>query len=280
VIYEDGERRSPIIVMVYDDAGGPADILMGSPPTGAREIAVDLSLAQRFDLAPGDTLTLSDYDFTVSGITGGEAALFTPFAFMNFDTLIDFYFDSDVAADIAAFPLLSFLAVDVAPGTDPAALAAKITAQVDDAQAILPQDLALNDEALGRELLGPVLNLLLGLSYGIGATAIGMFTFAAVRGRRKSLGVLRAPGFTARDIVTGVVAEAVATVAAAMPLGILIAVGLAALIHWIAPVYLLEVTEPQAMLRTSTVAFLLAVLGALGPLRILLRLDPATAFRE
>ncbi len=279
-IYEAGDLRTPIIVLVYDDAGGPAGIMSGRPPTEDGEIAVDHALAERYGLVPGDTLTLSDYDFTISGITRGEAALFTPFAFMNFDTLIEFYFDSDVASDIAAFPLLSFLAVDAAPGTDPAELAERITAQVADAQAILPKDLALNDEGLGRELLGPILNLLLGLSYGIGAMAIGMFTFAAVRSRRKTLGVLRALGFTARDIVTGIVAEAVAIAVAAIPPGLLLAIGLAALIEWVAPVYLLQVMEPRALLQTALVAVVLAVLGALAPLRMLMRLDPATAFRE
>ncbi len=280
LIYEAGERRSPIIVMVYDDAGGPFAMAAGKPPAEDGSIAVDHALAEKFGLSTGDTLTLSDFEFSISGITRGESALFTPFAFMNFDTLIDFYFESDVASDIAAFPLLSFLSVDAAPGTDPADLAARITGEVADAQAMLPRDLALNDEEMGRELLGPVLNLLLGLSYGIGAMAIGMFTFAAVRSRRRSLGVMRALGFTARHIATGVVAEAVVTAVAAIPLGILMAVGLAALIERVAPVYLLEVLEPRALLQTAFVAVALAVLGALAPLRMLMRLDPATAFRE
>lgn len=280
VIYEDGERRSPIIVMVYDDQGGPVDIMSGSLPTGDGSIAVDYGLAKKFGLSIGDRLTLSDYDFTISGITRNESALFTPFAFINFDTLINFYFESDVASDIAAFPLLSFLAVDVGPGSEPAEVADRITREIEDAHALLPRDLALNDEKMGRELLGPILNLLLGLSYGIGALAIGMFTFAAVRSRRKSLGVLRALGFTAANIATGVAAEAVATAVAAIPIGILLAVGLATLIEWMAPVYLVQVLEPRALMQTAAVAVLLAVIGALAPLRMLMRLDPATAFRE
>lgn len=280
VIYEEGERRSPIIVLVYDDAGGPAEIVSGAAPGGDREIVIDISLAKRYGLAPGDTLTLSDFDFTISGVSRGSAALLTPFAFMSFDSLIDFYFESDVAADIAAFPMLSFMAVDAAPGADPASLARRITAQVPDAQAILPAQLALNDEDLGRELMGPILNLLLKLSYVIGALAIGMFMFAAVRARRKSLGVLRALGFTARHIAAAIAAEAVATAVAAIPLGILMAIGLAALIESLAPVYLVQVTEPRALLQTALIAVVLAVLGALAPLRMLMRLDPATAFRE
>jgi len=280
VIYEQDGRLSPIVMLVYDDNGGPAEIVAGRAPDGAREVAIDLSLAMRHGLAPGDTLTLSDFDFTIAGISQGSAALFTPFAFVTFDSLIDFYFESDVADDIAAFPMLSFLAVTAAPGVDPAGLAARISDEIDSADAILPQELALNDEDMGRELLGPVLNLLLGLSYGIGAIAISMFMFAAVRSRRKSLGVLRALGFRPRDLIGSVVAEAVVTALVAIPLSILIAAGLAALIQWMAPVYSLQVMQSQALLRTTAIAVLLAVLGALAPLRMLLKLDPATAFRE
>ena len=108
MIYEQGARRAPTIVIVYDDGGGPEVFLSGQAPANNGEIAIDLSLAEKFGLGVGDRLTLPDYDFTVSGITSGESALFTPFAFINFDTLIDFYFESDVAADIAAFPAAEF----------------------------------------------------------------------------------------------------------------------------------------------------------------------------
>ncbi len=278
-IYEADGRLTPIIVLVYDDKGGPSRLIAGRAPRKSREIVIDRSLAERYGLSVGDTLTLSAYDFTVSGIADGAAALFTPFAFLTYDGLIDFYFESDVAADIAAFPLLSFLMVDVKKGFSPAAVAADISANVPEASAILPAQLAANDENLGRELLGPIMNLLLGLSYGIGALAIGLFSYAAVRTRRKSLGVLRALGFDTRHLVIGVMTEALGTVVLAIPLGIAIGAGLGSLIESLAPVYMLQTLDPTALWRTALIALVLAVLGALAPLGSLMRLDPATAFR-
>lgn len=279
LVYEQGEKRMPIIVFVYDDAGGPGRLMSGAPPLQDGEIAIDLSVAKRFGLAPGDTFTVSAYDFTISGITQGEAAIMTPFAFITFDTLIDFYFASDVADDIAAFPLLSFLFVDAAPGVDPAALAARIEAAVPDASALLPDQLARNDQNMGQELFAPILNVLLGLSYVAGALAIGLFMYAAVRARQRVLGVLRALGFTLRHLVAATVGEAVLLTVLAIPLGILMAIGLGRLIEWLDPVYLLPVTEADALIRTAGVAVVLGVAGALVPLRALMRLDPATAFR-
>jgi len=279
LIYEQDARLTPLMVLVSDGPGGPARLLSGRAPEASREIAIDRSLAQRYGLAPGDVMTLAEYDFTIVGVAEGAAALFMPFVFFSFDGLIDFYFDSDVAADIAAFPLLSFLLIEVAPGADPAAVAASISAAVPDAQGILPRALAANDESLGRELLAPVLNLLLALSYGTGALAIGLFMFAGVRGRRKSLGVLRALGFTTRHLVMGVIAEAVVLAAIALPVGWALARGFAALVDVYLPVYVVQIDDPSTLLRTTAVVLVLAVAGALGPLGSLMRLDPASAFR-
>lgn len=278
-IYEREGRLTPIIVLVTDDTGAAANLISGRQATGSAEIVIDRALAQLYGLATGDMMTLADYDFTIVGVADGAAALFTPFAFVSFDGLIDFYFESDVAADIAAFPLLSFLLVEITPGADPGEVAAAIRVAVPDAEAMLPAELAENDVGLGRELLAPILNLLLALSYAAGALAIGLFMFVGVRGRRRSFGVLRALGFTTRHLVAGVVAEAVVVTVLAIPFGVLLARGFAILLQSSTPVYLVEIGAPAILLRTSAVVLALAVIGALSPLRSLMRLDPASAFR-
>ncbi|MFV2002024.1 MAG: ABC transporter permease, partial [Paracoccaceae bacterium] len=156
-IYKKDGRRTPVIILVYDTTGGPGDIIAGTPITGNRDIVIDQSLARRYDLVPGDPLVISNYEFNISGVTTNSAAFFSPFAFLTYDGLIDFYFDSDVATDIAAFPLLSFLSVEVTPGSDPAIVAKHIRDNVIAADAFLPADLAERDVNLGRELLGPIL---------------------------------------------------------------------------------------------------------------------------
>jgi putative ABC transport system permease protein len=280
VIFNKDGRRTPIIILVYDTAGGPRHIISGRAIENPREIVIDQALAKRYDLAPGDTMTISDFEFTVAGVSQNSAAFFTPFAFLTYDGLIDFYFESDVADDIAAFPLLSFLSVDVTPGSDPKTVAQRIESNVSAADAFLPTELAHQDENLGRNLLGPVLNLLLVVSYGIGALVIGMFMFAAIRARRQSLGVLRALGFSTGRIAGAVMVEAGILTLLAIPLGLLLSHGLASTIHSIAPVYLILPGEPDALLRTTLIALVLAGLGALAPIRLISRTDPAAVFRS
>lgn len=58
----------------------------------------------------------SVFEFTITGITRGASAYFSAFGFVRFDDLIDFYFESDLAADVSTFPLLSFLLVELEDG--------------------------------------------------------------------------------------------------------------------------------------------------------------------
>jgi ABC-type antimicrobial peptide transport system permease subunit len=280
VIYDRDGRKTPIIILVYDTAGGPQEIISGTPIGGEREIVIDQALAKRYGFSPGDRITISDFDFKISGISENSAAFFTPFAFITYDGLIDFYFESDIAADIATFPLLSFLLVDTEPGADPKTVIERIRRYVTVADAFLPGELAQRDENLGRELMGPILGLLLVVSYGIGALIIGMFMFAAVRSRLRSLGVMRALGFTPVMLGTAVVIEAGVLTLLAIPLGIALSHVLAVVIHALAPVYLILPMEPAALARTAVVCLALAGLGALAPVRLIAGMDPAVVFRS
>ena len=147
VIYAEGSKRTPMFLFVYDSAGGPRRMVAGTAATEPRDIVIDRSLAVKYDLAPGDPLVVSDFEFRVSGIADGAAAFFTAFGFARYDDLIDFYFESDVAADISTFPLLSFLLVELTLGADRTDVAKAIEANISEGDVFLPEDLAAEDEA-------------------------------------------------------------------------------------------------------------------------------------
>lgn len=279
-IYERDGRRTPIIILVYDTAGGPTDIIAGDVAPADRGIVIDRAIATKYDLSPGDPIRISDFEFTVSGVSTNSSAFLTPFAFITYDDLIDFYFESDVAADIATFPLLSFLLVEVESGADPNPVAARIEERIEAADVFLPDTLALRDENLGREMMGPILGLLLVVSYGIGVVIVSMFMFAAVRSRLRNLGVLKALGFTQRALGTTVVLEAVSLTLLALPIGVLLATVIAGIVESIAPVYLILATEPAAIGRTAAACLAFAALGAFVPVRAIANIDPAIVFRS
>ena len=279
VIYEQGNRRTPIFLLVYDSGGGPKYLTAGSAVTGSRGIVIDHSLASKYGLEVGDPFILSEFEFQVTGISAGSAAMFTPFGFASYDDLIDFYFESDIAADISTFPLLSFLLVELSPGANRDAVAEDIETAVPDGDVFVPEKLATEDEALGRVLFGPIMRLMIGVGYIIGALVTGIIMFAAVNARRHDFGVLKALGFSQQFLSRSVVVEVLILMLIAIPLGVVLANLIARVVENAAPLYLVLATEPMSIMRTAIACLLFAAIGALLPIRLIRRVDPNLAFR-
>ena len=279
VIYAEGGERAALLLFVYDTSGGPARLVAGDGIAMPRGIIVDKSFAERFGLSVGDPLVISDFAFTVSGITQGASAFFSAFGFVRFDDLIDFYFESDLAADISTFPLLGFLLVDLEDGADRDAVAASIEREVTSADVFTPEAMANEDEALSRALLGPIIGFLIAVSYVSGALVTGIIMFAAVDARRGELGVMKALGYPNRFLALAVVTEALILICVALPVGFVLARAIAAGIEAGMPLYRVPVTETWPIARTAVASVVFAVLGALMPVRLIRRLDPSLVFR-
>lgn len=278
VIYKQDGRKNPVFIIVYDEHGGPKEIMRGGPINGPRQIVVDHSLAAIYHLSPGDPFIVSDFRFEVAGVTKDSTALFTPFAFIKYDDLIDFYMESDIAADISTFPLLSYLLVKLEPGADRRETAAAIERAVPAVDVHAPQEIANNDARVGHELFGPILNLLLSVGYVIGLLAIGIVMFTTAHGRRRSLALMRALGFPVKKVAGVITIEIAVLMLFAFPLGIAAAEAIAALMPRIAPVYLVLPTEPLTVLRTLAACAVFAVIGAGMALRLVEKVEPEIAF--
>jgi len=280
VIYEKaGYRKSPVFFMVFDTGGGPAVIKEGKTVTKPRDIVIDESLAVLYDLKVGDDFIVSDFKFNISGIAKQASALFTAFVFINYDDMIDFFFDSDLVGDISNLPLLSYLLVELQPDVDKYAIAKSIEAIETDADVFLPDKISQNDVALGETLFGPVMGVLIGAGYIITLLVIGMIMFAAIHARLKIYGVLKAIGFSNKSLINEMVLESVFIIILAFPLALLIAQSGAWLIETRVPLYRVPIFETVPILRTFFSALVLAIIGAYLPYRFMAKLDPAIVFR-
>lgn len=275
-----GYRKSPIFFVVYDTLGGPSKLREGRISTSEREITIDESLAVLYDLKIGDPFIVADFEFRISGIAQQASALFTAFAFITYDDMIDFFFDSDLVGDISNLPLLSYLLVELQAGVDRSAVREAIESAEPEADVFEPGELALNDEALGRTLFGPVIGVLIGAGYLIALLVVGMIAFASVHARLRNFGVKKALGFANRTLALEMVLETIIIVLLSFPLALLLA-GLAGLIiEFLVPLYQVPVLELATLLRTLFAALVLAVIGAYLPYRLIARLDPAQVFRN
>jgi len=280
VIYKkEGYRQAPVFFVVYDTGGGPYNIKEGKLSREPRQIVIDESLAVVYDLKVGDKFVVSDFEFQISGIAKQASALFTAFAFIYYDDMIDFFFDSDLVGDVSNLPLLSFLLVELEEGTNKTMIAAEIEQLVKEADVFMPEEIAANDVQLGRALFGPVMNVLIAGGYLITLLVVGMIMFAAVQSRMRSFGVIKALGFNNRDLIKGMVMESLIMMLLAFPLSILFA----GIVSWVIeiriPLYLVPVTDVPTLLRTFTGAMVVALLGACLPFRTIAKLDAAVVFR-
>jgi ABC-type antimicrobial peptide transport system permease subunit len=281
VIYEQqGYRKSPVFFMVYDIGGGPAFIKEGQTVSKPRDIVIDESLAVLYDLKVGDAFIVADFEFHISGIAEQASALFTAFAFINYDDMIDFFFDSDLVGDISNLPLLSYLLVELHSGADKHAIAAAIEVVESEADVFLPEQIAKNDVALGKTLFGPVMGVLIGAGYIITLLVVGMIMFAAVHARLRNYGVMKALGFPNGSLVKQMVLESLVMILLAFPLALLLAQFAAWFIEIHVPLYMVPVLETVPLLRTFVAALVLGVIGAYLPYRFIARLDPAIVFRR
>lgn len=275
-----GYRKSPIFFVVYDTLGGPSKLREGRISTNEREITIDESLAVLYDLKIGDPFIVADFEFRISGIAQQASALFTAFAFITYDDMIDFFFDSDLVGDISNLPLLSYLLVELQAGVDRSAVREAIESAEPEADVFEPGELALNDEALGRTLFGPVIGVLIGAGYLIALLVVGVIAFASVHARLRNFGVKKALGFANRTLALEMVLETIIIVLLSFPLALLLA-GLAGLIiEFLVPLYQVPVLELATLLKTLFAALVLAVIGAYLPYRLIARLDPAQVFRN
>lgn len=279
VIYEQGGRKAPIYLMVYDTRGGPAALVAGSLPSTNLDAAIDRSLAHEFGIGVGDPLVISDFQFRVSGITVESAAFFMPFVFINYDGMLDFVLRSDIAPDLSTFPLVSHLLVEIEPGAQPQIVASRIEATVDDVDVYTPAEMARNDVEMGQSLFGPVLGLLVAISYVIGVLVVGLIVYADVRGHLRAYGVLKALGFRLRHLASGVALQTLLSLTAAFPLGVLLGWTAAWLIEFAAPLYRVPILDIEGLVRTFVAGLGFALVGGMLPLRVVSRVDPIVAFK-
>jgi ABC-type antimicrobial peptide transport system permease subunit len=271
VIYgQAGYRKSPIFFVVYDTSGGPAMIKTGRAAEKPREIVIDEALAVLYDLKVGDPFIVADFEFRISGIAEKASALFTAFSFINYDDMIDFFFDSDLVGDISNLPLLSYLLVELRPGADKNTIAAAIEAVESDGDVFTPEQIAQNDVSLGRTLFGPVMGVLIGAGYVIALLVVGMIMFAAVHARLRNFGVMKALGFPNHSLVKEMVLESLIMILLAFPLALLLAQLGAWFIEIRAPLYLVPVMETVPLFRTFFAAIILGVIGAYLPYRFMI----------
>lgn len=279
VIYQNNGLQTPVYLIVFDSAGGPSNLLAGEVKNRGRGIVIDQSLAKKYNLSLGDRFILANFAFTVTGLTS-EAAFMTPFAFINYDGLIDFFLDSDIASDLSTFPLVSFLFIE----TDPLAVSEQVRQTIEEkvpsVDIYTSPELAHYDLQLGQGFYKPILGMLVSVGFLLGSLLISLLMFAAVHRQQRDFAVMLALGFKARHLFVFTLLLSSLLLLISYALGVLLAGFIGQYIESARPVYDFAIFHSLVLTKAGVVAGLFAVLGAVVPYGLIRHADPITALHR
>jgi putative ABC transport system permease protein len=271
-----------------EDLRGDVDLLSGSAPNRAGEVAIDATSAEENDIELGSTIKVlfqgPTREFTVVGTVGfgGEKDLGgTTSAYFDTATAQKLvgqagYFDTiDVSAEegVSQSELAKRLDAVVPEGTEAVTGA---TVSEENAEAV-------HDDL---KMVSILFMIFAGIALFVGAFIIWNTFTMIVTQRSREIALLRAVGATRRQVMRSLLLEAVILGAAAsalgVGLGVLVAKGLNVLMDAVGfslPSTSLQL-EPRTVVVSMVVGVLVTVVAALVPARRATKVLPVEALRE
>jgi putative ABC transport system permease protein len=249
--------------------GAPWRLREGRAPVRRGEIALDRVMAGDHGLGPGDEVLVHGRSLEVVGLTDRTASWMTPIVFVTRREAASM----QDAPDAASFILLD------SDSRAPERLANSVQARFPNLSVMTRAELAANDrELISRTFNAPLLVMVL-IALAIGALVIAITTYGFVAERRREFGSLKAIGAGNGRLYRIVSFQALAIAAIALAAGVVLQQGSARAIEALWPKFLF-VSLPSHYVLVVLAAFVMGLVGALVPARVLARLDPAEVFRR
>ncbi len=274
-----------------------AEVTQGSAPSGPNEVALDSTSADRLQVAPGDTVAIDTGGpstdpagaLTVTGLTvpSPDPTLSDTVQVLAPASLVREATDGET--------MLRHIQLAVAPGADPAAVAAAASAALKDLPADQREGVIVRtaveqttaDVATlsdGDDILTAVLLAFAAVSVLVAGLVISNTFSVLVAQRTRELALLRTIGAERRQIRRSVLVEAGVVGLVAAVLGVLLAVGVLAVLVGLArrtdfgSVAVLAV-PPSAVVAGLVVGVLMTLLAAVVPARAATHVAPLAALR-
>jgi putative ABC transport system permease protein len=135
------------------------------------------------------------------------------------------------------------------------------------------------ESSLVRDMGADLLQIMSLVGLAIALAVIGLTLYTLTLSKLREYAVVKALGGKDLRVARVVVAQAVWSVILALALAIVVAIGLGILIGRVNPAVTVAI-EPRSVLRLGVGALVIGALGAVAPLRRVVGVDPAQAFRR
>lgn len=249
--------------------GGPPSIASGRAPRRENEVVLDRAAAHRLGVTPGDTILVNDRATAVSGLSRGTNLLATQFLFGAID-------DARSARQLPGRS--SFLAVRLASGADPAAVASRMRKRMPGVGVYDRRTFVDNNLREVASGVRPLLALIAALGLAVATVLVLLLVQGVVEDRRADIAVLLALGAGASSIGIGVVGRAALQVLVGGVTGGILAIGLGQVLDRTMPSVELSHTAGGFLLVLALFLVAGSAAAALPVLRVR-RIDPLEAFR-
>lgn len=256
------------------DAGGlgaPTTLTEGRLPEAPNEaVASSADAAEGFDI--GDTVRIAadgGPEIDVVGLAEDLRFSVAPTLFVDYST----FEDAQRAVNPNAQAVLpSIAAVRPADGADPAELAARINGEVDGVEALTNEEAI--DSAPGVSAVNQSFQIILALAFGVVTLVVAFFFLILTVQKAKPLTLLRAVGAPSGYLIRNLVVQ----ILFVMGTGIAIGIGLVLAVRPISTGGAIELDlEPSTVIPTIIGLTVLALIGSIGAIRRVLRIDPIRA---
>jgi putative ABC transport system permease protein len=249
--------------------GGPWSMLDGAPPSQPNQVAIDRVMAEQQGLGIGDRLKLAGRSLRIVGLTDQTASWMAPLVFTTRET----------AAAQRRLPHAATFFLVRGGDLPPQALRHRLARAFPRLSVLTRQRIAANDRALMASSFDSTLLVMVLTALGIGAVVIGITVYGFVSERRREFGTLKAMGARNRRLYWLVSRQALAIALGGLGIGILVQRVTGDAIVALSPKFLF-VYLPSHLELMVAAAFAMALIGAVAPVRVLARLDPAEVFRR
>ncbi|MEI2717880.1 MAG: ABC transporter permease [Candidatus Nanopelagicales bacterium] len=262
---KDGSSDLQLFGMTAEAPGAPTGLVSGRLPETRDEIAMDGG-----GYSIGDVVTLSDteQDLEVVGLLKGAQFNASPTGYVDAAT-----FENVVRAANPNVPFVPIngVAVTVAPGAEPSAVAAAVADEVSGTTGYTKEDAVSKIPGVGS--ISQTFGILVGLTFIIGIVVIGFFFLILTVQKMRAFTLLRAIGSSTAQLSGVVAVQITAVVVIAGLIAVLLTYGAVTGLSTGIPVALSPVLVGGTLL--AVLAF--SLIAGLLSIRRIARIDPATA---
>jgi putative ABC transport system permease protein len=246
---------------------GPHQLTAGALPDHGEGV-LDEVAADQLDVGIGDELRVYGSPVRIAGLSEGGTSITNTTLFVRLDDMAALQPDS-----------ISYILVGAEPGTTPSELRDRLGDTLPDTTVQTRSEFSRSEARIVSDMSADVMRIMNIVALGIALAVIALALFTLTLAKLRDYGIVKAIGARPSRLARVILAQAAWTVTAALTLAVLAALGAGMLIGRVQPAVEI-IIEPAGVARLGLTALGVGAVGALLPLRRVLAVDPASAFRR